>query len=137
MGKNKVTIKGTYLRTLLLVLSLPAIIIWPFTRAYPISPETHPIACGMGYCCCERAAMETDVPMTSCDCRVCRLPKLPDPQDGLDHPDMSRVQTPPARDIEYAEFTLPIVVDHCPAIDRPDNVSNSPPLYILNSTFLI
>ena len=82
-------------------------------------------------------AMDNDMPMPGCSCRVSKLPNLPNPQDGLDHPDMSRTQTLAADDIEYAEYVLPIVADHSKTGDRPDNVSNSPPLYILNSTYLI
>ena len=129
--------KGKYLHFLLLALALPAIIIWPYTQAYPMVQNARSNTCGAGCCCCGKMAMDMDTPVAGCSCRVSRLPKLPNPPDGLDHPDMSRAQSPQSGDIEYTELILPAIPDHRPANDRPLDVSNSPPLYILNSVYLI
>ena len=129
--------KGKYLKLLLLVLSLPAIVIWPYTQAYPASQENRVNACGKGCCCCAMAIADTKPPLAGCGCRVGSLPNFPNPQDGLDHPDMSRQQLPQTSILEFSQLPLPDIKNDRGTDEQPENVSNSPPLYILNSTFLI
>jgi hypothetical protein len=116
---------------------LMAIMAGPYSQALG-SASASKASCSMAnHCCCPMMDENADVMPDDCGCKVDKIPDLPGLPEGVE-----ASQGHYGHNISLVAAGLPIPIkpadDHVTAqADEPESANNSPPLYILNASYLI